>query len=233
MVVVAFALAFLTGYYDYEWAVAEQEFLRTLEINPSEAMAHYWYSWQLALFGRMDEAIVEHILAQKADPLNPLHTAWLGYLYMWEGRYEEAIEEARKSIELAPNFPIGHFVLAEVYAAKGMYEEAVVAAQAVIEAGPFWKWILGRFYALAGRRDEAQKIVTELKAEEPTPWSALGLMVVYASLGDKDEAFRWLAYEHPHAWVPWIKVLPWFESMRDDPDDPRLQAALKRMNLIE
>jgi len=65
-------------------------------------MTHYHYAWYLALFGRMDEAMVEHKRAKELDPLNPLHTAWLGELYRWEGRYEEALEEVRKSLELNP-----------------------------------------------------------------------------------------------------------------------------------
>ena len=222
------ALAFLKGYYDWEWAAAEQDFQRALELNPSLAMAHYWYSWQLALFGQMDEAIAEHKRAREADPLNPLHTAWLGWLYYWEGRYEEAEDEARRSLELNPNFPVGHFVLGEVYAARGMYEEAIAAARKAVEVAPAWRWVLGRIYALAGRRDEARQIVAELEEQEVTPWNAFSLAVVYTALGEKDEAFRWLAYERPHAWVPWVRVDHMWKPLWDD---PRFRDLLRRMNL--
>lgn len=60
-------------------------------------MAHYHLAWFLALQGQMQEAIAEHIKAREADPLNPLHTAWLGELYRWNGQYDLAIAEARKS----------------------------------------------------------------------------------------------------------------------------------------
>jgi TolB-like protein len=46
-----------------------------LELNPNLALTHYHYAWALYLFGRMEEAITEHILARKYDPFNPLHTA--------------------------------------------------------------------------------------------------------------------------------------------------------------
>ena len=224
------SLAFLKGYYDWEWEAAEQDFLLALELNPSLAIAHYWYSWQLALFGRMDEAIAEHKRARAADPLNPLHTAWLGWLYYWEGRYDEAEDEARRALELNPNFPVGHFVLGEVYAVRGMYEEAIEAGRMAVEVAPAWRWVLGRIYALAGRRDEALQIVAELEEQEVTPWSAFSLAVVYTALGEKDEAFRWLDYERPHAWVPWVGVDRMWTALQD-PDDPRFQALLRRMNV--
>jgi serine/threonine-protein kinase len=225
------ALAFIKGYYDWEWEAAEQDFRRALELNPSLAIAHYWYSWQLALFGHMEEAIAEHKRAREADPLNPLHTAWLGWLYFWEGRYEEAEDEARRSLELNPNFPVGHFVLAEVYAVRGMHEEAIAVAQRAVEAGPAWSWVLGSVYAHAGRRDEARAIVARLEQQPVTPWIAFSLAVVYTALGDKDEAYRWLDYERPHAWIPWVRVDHMWKTLWDDPNDPRFQALLQRMNL--
>ena len=222
------ASAFLKGYYGWEWEVAQQTLDRALEINPSLAIAHYHNSWFHALFGRMDEAIAEHKRAQELDPLMPLHTAWLGALYLWEGRYEEAIEEARKSIEINPNYPVGHFVLGLVYRDKGMYEEAIAAHQKVAEVAPPWKWALGCTYAAAGRTDEARKLLDELKEQEVTRWRAYWLAELHTALGEKDEAFRWLNYEHLHAWVPWVRVIPEFEPLRDD---PRFQDLLRRMNL--
>lgn len=91
----------------------------------------------------MNEAIAEHKRAREADPLNPLHTAWLGWLYYWEERYEEAEEEARRSLELNPNFPVGHFVLGEVYAVRGMYEEAIAAGQKAVKSPPLGDGSLG------------------------------------------------------------------------------------------
>lgn len=53
-------------------------------------MNHYHYAWHLVLMGRLDEAIVEHELAQALDALNPLHAAWLGGLYEIGGNYDAA-----------------------------------------------------------------------------------------------------------------------------------------------
>jgi len=47
-------------------------------------------------------------------------------------------------------------------------------------------------------------------------------VIVNAALGNRDEAFQWLSYEHPHAWVPWIRVGLIFRKLWDDPRLPPL-----------
>ncbi len=222
------SLAFIQGYYDWEWELAQETIDHALEINASLAIAHYHDSWFHALFGRMEEAIEAHKRAQELDPLMPLHTAWLGGLYQMEGRYEEAIAEAERSIEIAPGFPIGHYVLATVYEDQGRYEAAFEAFERAAALAPPWKWALGPAYARAGRTDEARGLLAELEAQLLTPWNAMWLAQIHTALGNKDEAFRWLNYERPHAWIPWVRMLPWFEPLRDD---PRFDDLLRRMNL--
>jgi tetratricopeptide (TPR) repeat protein len=222
------ALGIINLYHKWDWEGAEQAFQHALELNPSSAMTHYHYAWYLSLFGRVDEAIVEHKRARELDPLNPLHTAWLGSLYLMKGQEEEALEEARKSLELNPDYHIGFLMLGRVYAQKGMYEEAIAAHQELTKIAPRWRFALGRTYALAGQMDEARKILTELEKEGVTPFNALGLAKLYTALGEKDEAFRWLAYETPHAHFPWVRVLPWSVPLRDD---PRFDELLRKMNL--
>jgi TolB-like protein/Tfp pilus assembly protein PilF/predicted Ser/Thr protein kinase len=224
------ALAIIKFYHEWDWDGAEEALLRALELNPSLSETHYHYSWYLVVFGRWDEAIVEHKLAQEQDPLNPRNTAWLGGLYWYMGRYDEAIEEARKSLELNPDYDIGFFILGAAYAEKGMYEEAIAIHQKLAAVDPEWRYALGRTYALAGQRDKALKILAELKKEEATPFGAWGLAILYTALGEKDEAFRWLNYEHPHAWFPAVRVDPEFKPLWDD---PRFKDVLQRLNLPE
>jgi TolB-like protein/Flp pilus assembly protein TadD len=226
------ALADVKLYYEWDWEGAEKAFLRANELNPNLATNHFHYAWYHALFGRLDEAIVEHKRAQELDPLMRLYTIELGVLYSLGGDYEKAIEEIQKALKLNPNSRHGLFFLGHVLADAGMYEEAIAAHQKAVAISPNvkLKWALGRTYALAGRRDEARKILAELEEEEATSMGAYGLAVLYVALGEKDEAFRWLAYEQPHAWVPWVRVLPWFEPLWDD---PRFKDLLQRMNLPE
>jgi serine/threonine-protein kinase len=222
------SLGMIKLYYEWDWEGAEEAFQRVLELNPSEANTHYHYSWYLILFGRVEEAIEEHKRSKELSPLNPRNTAWLGELYRYEDRYEEAIDEARSALELDPDYPIGWYVLGNVYADMGMYEEAIATHQKLAEVAPPFRYLLGCTYALAGRKEEARKILAEMEKEEPTPWNARCLVYLYIALGDNDKAFQWLAYEHPAFSLPWVRVSPHAEPLRDD---PRFDELLKKMNL--
>ena len=169
--------------------------------------------------------------ARDLDPLKPLYSAWLGRQHWWAGQDKEAIYWAQKSLELNSDFPVGLCVLGDVYAAQGMYEEAIALHQKARSIAPDWGWSLGHTYALAGRRDEAMKVLVELgeKYQQDNPW---GVAEIYAALGEKDEAFRHLkaGYEHRHNWIPWIGRNRNYEPLRDD---PRFRDLLRRMRLPE
>jgi TolB-like protein/Tfp pilus assembly protein PilF len=222
------ALADVKLYYEWDWAGAEEAFRRANELNPNLAMNHYHYAWYLALFGRLDEAIEQHTLARELDPFRPLHSVWLGHLYNFIGQYDEAASEALAALEHFPDHAVGLLVLGIAYANKGMYEDAIALHEKVVTINPAWKWALGRTYADAGREEDAQRILAELEEEEVTPWNALGLAIVNSALGEYDEAYRWLAYEPPHAWLPWTTIDPLLTVPRDD---PRFSDLLRRLNL--
>ena len=145
--------------FNWEFHKTEKFFKRALELNPNLSLAHYQYAWTLFLFGRNDEAIVEHELAWKCDPFNPAITAFLGALYSYVGRYEDAIQQAHKSFEIIKDFPLAYFVLGETYLAMGRADEAIAAHQKLAELVPPWGWFLGYTYAVTGHRDEAFKVL--------------------------------------------------------------------------
>ena len=225
-------LAEVKLYYDWDWAGAEQAFQSALKLNPNLTLTRAHYSWYLLLFGHTDEALAEMRRVQEVDPLTPLWPAWQGWQYWWAGQYDEAIDEARKSLELNPDFPVGLYALGNAYAAKGMYEEAIKAHQRAGVLSREWKFALGSTYAMAGRQDEARLVLAELEAD-PMTWDTWFIAQIYAVLGEKDEAFRWLeaAYgPHRHPYVPWISYPPAFKLLHDD---PRFGDLLRRMNLPE
>jgi eukaryotic-like serine/threonine-protein kinase len=222
------ALADVKLYFEWDWAGAEAAFRRANELNPSLAMNHYHYAWYLALFGRLDEAVVEHRRAQALDPLTPIHTGWLGGLYVLQGRPDAAIEEARKCLELDDRFAIGLVVTGMAYVQKGMFPEAIDALRRAVEVNPAWSYMLGVTLASAGQRDEARPIVAALENGPVSAWTAFGLGALHAALGDRDKAFQWLGREPHHAWLPWVRVLPEFQSLHGD---PRFAALLEKMHL--
>ena len=211
----------------WEFDKAERYFIKALQLNPNLALTHYHYAWALYLFGRMEEAIEEHKLAQKYDPFNPQHTAWLGGLYFYDGRYEDAIKEAHKSFEIQKDYSVGYYVLGGAYLELGRYEESIEAYKKLVEAAPEFKYRLGYAYAIIGNYDEAESILEELEANI-SPWNAFGLVWIYTALGKKDEAFRCLAHEPPLFAVPWIAV---YRELKDLQDDPRWAEFIDRLNL--
>jgi len=226
------ALAIDKLYGTWDWESVERSFQLALRLNSTLTTTRAHYSWYLQLFGRTDEALAQMRQVQEIDPWSPLWPAWLGWQYFLAGQYDEAIEEAQKSLALAPDFPIALNVLGSVYAKKGMYDEAIAAYQKAAALSPTWRPRLARTCAMAGRRSEAKSLLAEIEAA-PTPWDILFIAEVYAVLGEKDQAFRWLdrAFGPPHhSYVPWIKRFPGFEPLRDD---PRYADLLRRMNLPE
>lgn len=217
-------------YYERDWKGAEENFLRAGELNPNLAMNHYHYAWYLDLMGHLDKAIAEHKRAQELDPLTPLHTGWLAQLYYKAGQYDKGFAEAKKCIGLRKDESLGWHVLGLGYARKGMYDEAIAAQRKAVEINPLWKHSLGRAYALAGREDEARKILAELEKAEPNAWVAWGLANLYAALGEKDKAFQALTFEPSHAFVPWFSRNARFIAWRED---PRFKDLLRKYNLPE
>lgn len=225
------ALADVKLYMEWDWAGAEQAFERANELNPSLAMNHYHHAWYLALFGRWQEAIAEHKRAQQLDPLTPFHTLWLGGLYIYEnrGHQEEAIKEAERALELQPDNPTALLVIAWAHSAAGRHDRAIETGLRMAQLNPSLRWELGLVYALAGRHDEARAILQEIEREPLTSWTAFGRAMLHAQLGELDEAFANLAYEPPHAWVPWTRVDPWLRPRLEH--DPRFAELVGRMHL--
>ena len=221
------ALADYKSYSERDWAGAERAFRRANQLNPSLAMNHYHYAWFLALFGRVEEAIAEHTRAAELDPLTPLHTVWIPALHWFSGDYERALEQALPLLERYPENSIIWRVAARSAAYLGRIDEAIAYAEKASALRPGVASRLAVYYWMAGRTDEALSLMREIEALPPSPYVALRLAVLHATLGNRDEAIGWLEYEPGHAFKGWIAWDPAFESLRDD---PRFQATLRRMN---
>jgi TolB-like protein/tetratricopeptide (TPR) repeat protein len=222
----ALAIAYL--YKSWKFTESEKHFKRALELNPNLDMAHYHYAWGLYLWGRMEEAIAEHKLAQKYDPYNPLHTAWLGGLYNFAGRYEEALQEAFKSLEIQKDYPIGYLVLGTAYLLMGRNEEAIKIHQKLAELYPAHQAALCLTYIATGHTEEAEKILNTIEEKPVNPFNAYNRARIYAALGRKDEAFKWLNYEPHHGFVAWLAIDDRCKLLHGD---PRWDEFLKRLNL--
>jgi TolB-like protein len=225
------ALSYIKGYVEWDWARAEQDVRRAIALNPSFAMAHYHLAWVLAIENRLPEAIEAHIRAREADPVNPMHTAWLGELYRLNGEPEKAIAEAQKALQLSPGFWVSHFVMAQVYAEQANWDKAVEAMRRASEQFPDLRWAVGAMCAAAGRTAEARTILAELNTQPVNPWGALWRAVLHAALGDKDAAFEWVSHEPHHPWVASLAMREWAFYTKSLVGDPRYGELQRKMNV--
>jgi adenylate cyclase len=223
------ALAHYHTYFGHDWELAEYAFKRANALNPNLAYNHYHRAWYLALFGRMNEAIEEHKRAQELDPFVPLHTAWLGELYRWVGLYDEGLAEAAKAAQMQDDYALSMFIKGSIYFDQGRTEEAIEILRRASEINPGWRYIgYGPACIRAGRIEEGKKVIAELESMPPTPFGALCLGTLYATLGDRDKAIEWLQFKEKHGWYPWIRVMFISDYLKDD---PRFLALIREMNL--
>ncbi len=220
--------------YDWDWAGAEEELHRAVELNPGSAMAHEYYSCFLSAVGRHEEAIAEAQRAEGLDPLSPLMITNLGWRYASAGLYDKALGQYQKALDLEPNFGVARENRAEIYAAEGKPEKAVAELQALRQQGDFPGIVasLAVADAGAGRKAEALKLLGELKGRSAHAWVLpTHLAAVELALGDREEALRSLerAYQERDGFLIFLKDrLPVrFDSLGDD---PRFQGLLRHMN---
>jgi tetratricopeptide (TPR) repeat protein len=211
------ALGKVALYSDWNVASAETYLRSALELNPSLSEARREYAWYLNLVERRNDALDELKRAQEIDPRSANISGDLGYQYWMAGQYDAAMREGLRTIELRPStgYAYGFWVLGLAHAAKGSYDEAIAAHQQYSDRA-----LLARTYALAGRTADARKLVAQLQQERPvSARRANGLAAVYAALGDKDAAFRWLesAYQLREPTMPWLRLLPEWIPLRGDP----------------
>jgi len=229
------ALAYVKYLYDWDWAVADEEFKRAIALNPNYATAHQWYGEYLGQMGRFKESSAEREKALRLDPLSPIITSEQGFSYIEARKYDRALEDFRKAAELYPDFSPAHDFLAYALVFNGLYDEAIAECQKAINLAKAKDGnnfaLLAIIYAKSGRQKEAQRLLAEMTLNSKNRYyPPAHIAAAYAALGDKDKAFQWLekAYQQKDWAMVQIKVEPTFDSLRSD---ARFSELLKRMNL--
>jgi serine/threonine protein kinase/Tfp pilus assembly protein PilF len=219
--------------YDWDWAGADKEFQRAIKLNPNHWQAHFWYGFYLGAMGRFTEAVAEMKRAQELDPLSNMVTMFVGWEMYLARQYDQAIKQTRRALEVNPEESAALVLLGLAYEQKLMFEEAITQIEkaATLNRGaPGTVVLLGHTYAMSGRRDETQKILSEFKErmqQRYVPPSYIA--IIYAGLGDKDQAFHWLERAYEERSIPYdLKVNPWWDHLRSD---PRFTDLLRRMGL--
>jgi tetratricopeptide (TPR) repeat protein len=228
------SLARILMSFDWDWAGAEQAFRRALELNPNYATTRQWYANYLLATGRADQALAEIRRACELEPCSLILNCALGWVYNMSGQYDRAVEQYRQTLEMDPHFVMAQREIAFVYQQQGRYQEALAAIDQAINDGgenPIALAVRGRILAAAGEVEAARRVIVLLGEWQQRAYvPPMLISVIYAALGEKDEAFDWLwrACEDRSSPLVWLKVDPWLDSLRAD---PRFAELLRRVGL--
>jgi serine/threonine protein kinase/tetratricopeptide (TPR) repeat protein len=218
---------------DWDWAAAENEFKRALELNPNDVNAHLFYAHLLSNTGRHSEALSEVSRARELDPLFPFAGALEGQFLVQAGKPDEGLDRLKKTFELAPNFWMPHLFAAVAYVDKGMFAEAIIEARKSKQlpgTSTFSTAVESYALAKAGHPEEAKKAMDELfeistKRFMPPTHIALA----YNGLGETQKALDWLekGFEERDPKMAFLKIDPKLNNLRSE---PRFVELMKRMN---
>jgi TolB-like protein/Tfp pilus assembly protein PilF len=227
------ALGRVLAIQDHDFATAERENLRAIELNPNSALAHVISGALFTLLGKFDAADREFRRALDLDPLSPGINSGYGSMLINSRRYDEAIAHLKKTLELDENFFLTHANLARAYQLKGNYQASVEERARVEE-------INGNTQLATGIRESFEKggwkgYLQFVSREFETQADRRGFYnaaKIYAELGEKDKALSALqtAYEKRESDLLPIKVDPLLDPLRDD---PRFQELLKKIGFPE
>jgi len=228
-----YALACIRVWSDWDWAGAEPEFKRTIELNPNFPDARAFYSHLLNFLQRPTEALPQIERALELDPFNVLFQALYGTDLLYMRRFDDAIVQVRRALQIVPYHPVANTMLWWAYIAKGMDNEALDAVKVIYNNSAFGVREVAEAldrgnaeggYRMAMRRAaDALTVYSRTKHVNPTDVANL-----YIGAGDADSAIEWLekgfAARDPN--MPYIG-LPYYDSLSAE---PRFQALLRRMN---
>jgi adenylate cyclase len=216
--------------HDWDFAGAESEFKRAIELNPNLSEAYGTNAILMMFRRRFDEAIDEVKCALELDPRSGIASQQAGVIFLYSRRYDDAMREYGKALEIDPDndFVRGNLGLAHVQ--KGMFEDGLNEIQKVSSIkNPSSQSDLAYAFAKAGRLDELKTLLKELLREADTNVElAVAVASAYANLGDHDNAIAWLekAFEEHLPYLTSLNADFVFDNIRSD---PRFQALMKKV----
>ena len=237
------SLAMIKFAYDWDWAGAERELKRAMELNPGYSLAYVRYGLYLTAVGRYPEAIPYFQEARRLDPLRSWTYLGEGYGEFMAHKYDESIVQYQKGLEIERD-PMAYFGFVLALAEKGDHATAITEAEKASRStdSPLLLTSLATAYALAGRRDDSHRLLDRIEdmskhqgpappwhAQKPTPYVCpYEVAGVHALLGETDQALEWLEKAYAgRSCVYWLRQDPRLDTLRSD---PRFQDLVRRMN---
>jgi serine/threonine protein kinase/Flp pilus assembly protein TadD len=226
-------LALIESLYDFDRGSAEKDFRRAIELKPSDANAHLWYAIHLSGMARFDEAAHQAEQARRLDPASPAMNIYGDVVLYFARRYDDAIRRLQTLADLYPDDTQLHAFLALAYEQQRRWDQAIPQIERAYEIDKDQDGLaqLGHIYAASGRTADARRVLAQLEELRGKRYvSAYNIGVLYAGLGERDEAFRWLEQveQDRSEWFAMINVDPRLEELHGD---PRFAGILKKVGL--
>jgi serine/threonine-protein kinase len=220
---------------EWDWDAGERELKRVLELNPNIAEVYSLVGYERQMRGKTKEAIELTRKGVQLDPLSALLRVDLSSAYYFDRQWDRAIEEYEKALELDPAFLAPFFVAAQALERKGDRAGAIARCEKAIKAqgrDPSLVSALGYAHASAGRPKEAAALARELESRyAKQPFNPTLLGILYAGMGERERALRWLERAHAEhdVQLAWFHLEPQVDPLRDD---PRFADLMRRMRLV-
>ena len=227
-------------FFDWNWAGAEQDYRRAVELHPGSDLAHREYGAFLSFMGRFEEGLAAARRAQALDPLSVNATHEVGYELLAMGRPDEAALEFRKAVDLNPTWIWGNVKLGMTYSRMGEHDKAMACVRRADEllgdkhGTPLLQSWLAVIEFAAGRSERASTTMRRLEDESRTSYvDPLALAWIPHVQGDHDAVFSYLEAGYK-ARSPLMVVLPQARHFlwRDVAEDARYEQLLRRLGLI-
>lgn len=228
------SLADILYAYDWDWAGAESEYKRALDLDANNATAYQGYGYLLETMNRTPESIRMMQRAVALDPLSLIAHMNLGAAYYYAAQYDQSIAECRQALELDSSFYHARLSIANTYALRGMRDEALAELSAVTGVSvdnPLVRAATARIYATTGKATEAQRILNSLiAAATQKQFDPYEVASICALLNRRDQALQWLerSVDERSSSVLRLGIDPQLKSLQND---QRFKDLLRRINL--
>src|SRR6266478_1253452 len=228
------SLGLVKEHFEWDWAGAEREFKRAIELNPNSATTHHWYGDYLSNMGRLDEGMAQTKRALELDPLSLIINTTMGWQFYLAGQNENAVEQLRKVLDIDAKFAPARPLLEEVYAGMGKQKEAVAEREKILSLSGSQELAasIEEDFSKGGYKGVLQSWLDGLTEISKYGYiSPYNIAQAYMRMGEKEKTFSWLekAYEEHDSGLVSLAVEPMFDPIRSE---TRFKALLRRLKLV-